>query len=306
MKPLRPFTKTVPLLPALILGTVLCASLASAAVPRAIDINGDGKIDTDDAQAFLDAVAQGTAPALDLDGDGKTGLSDALLYGRWIDGLYSKPSAGLGSLYFQDPADSAAFGKYQDDVKAKQSWGLTQLQSAYPDGTRPFAAPIAGPIEFESEVGDAFAKFSVGLDTAAFRSKVRAQGVAIASGTSFPNFFQALDQIHDADLPLLFTSDALLHTIYLSYDSLLAGMEENRFGPKLDSILAAAEDYAEAHYPADASRGDVDELLGTARLLLNRQRSDVAATATAVLCRGRGQDKYLGGGTAQVARGGHR
>jgi hypothetical protein len=255
----------------------LCAGLAEAAVPRAIDINGDGKIDADDAQAFLDAVAQGSAPALDLDGDGKTGLSDALLYGRWIDGLFTKPAAGLGSLYFQDPADSAAFARYQDDVKAKQAWGLPQLQSAYPDGTVPFA-PIAGPIEFESEVGKAFAKFSLSFDTAAFRSKVRSQGMAIPAGPSFPNFFQALDQIHDADLPLLFTSDALLHTLYLSYDSLLAGMEENRFALSLDTILSAAEGYAEAHYPVDASSQDVAELLGTARMLLNPQRSDLTST----------------------------
>ena len=57
MKPLRALPRTVPLSATLI----LCAGLASAAVPRAVDINGDGKIDADDAQAFLDAVAQGSA-----------------------------------------------------------------------------------------------------------------------------------------------------------------------------------------------------------------------------------------------------
>src|SRR3954470_21742521 len=102
MRFLRALPPFVPGLAAL----ALCAGLADASVPRPIDINGDGRIDADDAQAFLDAVAQGSPPALDLDGDGKTGLSDALLYGRWIDGLFSKPAAGLGSLYFQDPADS--------------------------------------------------------------------------------------------------------------------------------------------------------------------------------------------------------
>ena len=251
-----------------------------AAAPRAVDLNGDGRVDAEDAQAFLDAVAKGTPPTLDLDGDGKTGLSDALLYGRWIDGLWSKPAAGLGSLYFQDPADSGAFARYQADAKSKEAWGIANLKAAYPEGTKPFA-PLTGPIEFETEVKGAYAKLATGFDTAAFMGKVRSQGMAVASGTSFPNFFQALDQIHDADLPLLFTTDALLHTLHLSYDSLLAEMEENRFAGMLATILDAAKGYAEARYSADASGKDVIDMLSVATRLLQPTLMDIHVSSHA-------------------------
>ncbi len=255
---------------------VLDVNIAIAA-PKT-DINGDGMVSVSDGQAFLDSIAEGRSWAFDLDGDGQTGLSDALRYGRWLGGLWSQPSVGLGSLYFQSATDSAAFARYQSDVKAKSSWGNTDLMQAYPDRSQTFK-PVTGTMEFESPIRDFLKLRDTVFDSVVFSSTLRNQGMAIAKGVSFPNFFQALDQIHDRDLPLLFTTDALLHTLYLSYDKMLAEMEEKRFIPLLASILEKAYDHAQREYGQDTSGQDVIDLLGTARRLLHPQLSAIAGNA---------------------------
>lgn len=258
--------------------SALAFLLPGSAFALATDINGDKSVDAADAQAFLAAVAAGSPPALDLDGDGKTGLPDALLYGRWIDGLWDKPSAGLGSLYFRNPADSAAYAKYQSDVKANESKTMAGLKADYPDRTAPMPLPEGTVLQYEAEVTAAFAKLSGSAwNKASFMSQVRAEGMAVSKAAAYPNYFQALDAIYHNDLPLLFTSDALLHTVYLSYDNILMELEQNLLIPSLESILRRSADYAAAAYGNDQAGKDVLELLGTAMLLLDKTRSDVTA-----------------------------
>ncbi len=257
-----------------------CAAAFAAAPVNNPDLNGDHKLDALDAQVFLADVAQGVPPAgLDLDGDGTVGLSDALLFGRWINGLYQQPSAGLATLYFSNPADTAAFAGYQANKKAFSAWTLADLKQHYP--AAPAAAPgyAPGQVQYETEVGDGIAKWGVsGWDRAAFLSQVRTQGAAVSRAVKFPNYFQALDKIHSADLPLLVTTDAVLHTVYLSYDNILMELELNLFAPSLDRILLASYDYAAKNYPADQNGKDVREMLATALYLLQSTRSDVEET----------------------------
>lgn len=262
-----------PAVTACVAAVFLCLPGLIAAADKA-DVNGDAKVDAADAQDFLARLGRGAPPSLDLDGDGKTTLADALRYGRWVDGLAADNGAGLGSLYFRDQAESAAFADYRHDAAAKSGWTPADLRNAYPDRAIPFV-PIAGPAEFETEVGDAFAALAPGLDKTAFMNRVKRDGLAVATGAGYGNFFQALDQIHDKDLPLLFTTDALLHTLHLSYDSILARVEEQRLIPALGNILDATAAYARRHYAQDASGADVALLLGVAQTLLDPQRSDV-------------------------------
>ncbi|MEO6096983.1 MAG: DUF3160 domain-containing protein [Fibrobacteria bacterium] len=260
-----------------------------ASAAPALDLTGDKAIDLRDAQAFLRCLADGAPPSgvSDLDGDGSVGLSDALLYGRWINGLYEKPAAGLATLYFRNPADTAAFAAYQADLRAKSAWTLADLKQAYPSSAAAGVNYAAGQIQFESEVANAFAKRTPGWNKDLFLSKVRSQGVAVSAATSFPNFFQALDYIHTSDLPLMFTTDAMLHSIYLSYDNILMELETNLFSATLEKILFASLKYAEANYrvQGDQSGADVRDMLSIGLLLVDPKRSDVVMTPqmTAVL-----------------------
>ncbi len=256
-------------------------------VPKAMafaatDLNRDNVVDAGDAQAFLKSVAAGTPPnqSLDLDGDGKVGLVDALLFGRWINGLWEKPSAGMSTLYFQNPADTAAFNGYQIDLKAKKNWSLNDLKTNFPITTLPGPGYTMGQVQYEDLVGAAITKWTkgAGWNQSQFMSQVRSQGVVVSKSVQFPNYFQALDQIHSADLPLLFTTDALLHTVYLSYDNILVELEEKQFAPSLEKILSTANRYAKQVYGDGQQGQDVQEMLATALFLLNRSRYDVEKT----------------------------
>jgi hypothetical protein len=264
-----------------VLPAMLALVLPLRPLAAGTDLNGDKAVDVADAQAFLRSVADASPPAksLDLDGDGAVGLSDALLYGRWINGLYEKPSAGLGTLYFRNPADTAAFAGYQADLKAKAAWSMTDLQQRYPSA--PAAPPgyAQGQVQYESEVATALAKWAPpDWSKAQFLSQVRSQGMAVSASLSFPNYFQALDKIHTEDLPLMFTTDAMLHSIFLSYDHILMELETNVFSASLEKILDASLDYAQANYE-DQNGTDVQDMLTTALLLLNPARSNVSKSA---------------------------
>ncbi len=258
-----------------------CLALPASAASTPFDLNGDKVSDAADVQFFLKALSQG-APldrSLDLDGDGSVGLSDALLYGRWIDGLWEKPAAGWSRSYFRNPADEAVFSHYQADLKSRSGLTGASLQLAYPDATVPMRGYDSGTVEYEAEAGAAMAKWSpADWDRAGFFSQVRKQGVAVSPSMRFPNYFQALDQIHSADLPLLFTTDAVLHTLYLSYDNILMELEETLFEPWLEKILVEAEAYAGRNYAEDEYGSDVREMLGTALYLLNPARGDILKT----------------------------
>jgi hypothetical protein len=274
--------KTASLVPsALAFALALYASPARAASAPG-DVNGDRIVDAKDAQAFLAAVAAGSPlpKSLDLDGDGKVGLSDALLFGRWINGLYEDPAAGLTSLYFSNPADTSAYADYAADKKAKAGWTLADLERHYPSTPAPDPGYAAGAIRYESEVAAGMAQWA-GTDWKkdAFFSAVHARGSAVSEAVTFQNYFQALDKIHQADLPLLFTTDALLHTVYLSYDNILMELEESLFAPSLEKILLASYAYAGKGYAGSESGADVKDMLGTALFLLKRTRTDVEATA---------------------------
>jgi hypothetical protein len=260
-------------------------ALAMALFSRAAgtDLNGDKVVDIGDAETFLKSVAAGSPPdkSHDLDGDGSVGLSDALLYGRWINGLYEKPSAGLSTLYFKNPADTAAYSAYQKNAKAYAGWTMADLRNRYPVAT--MAPPVIAPgtMQFETEVGIGLDKFkAAGFNKAGFMSQLRSQGAVVSRSIKFPNYFVAMDQIHQYDLPVLITTDALLHSVYLSYDNILAELEETLLAGSLESILSASYDYAGKVYGPEQHGKDVLELTGTALFLLNRNRGDVEKTAS--------------------------
>ncbi len=266
---------------------------AASAATGFPDLNGDNVVDAADAQAFFDAVATGSASSsagtvslsvatTDLDHDGKVGLSDALLFGRYIDGLHADSSHGLGPIPFHNPSDQAVFQNYAADLKSKSAWTPAVLASHYPIAFGAEPAYPAGSIQYESNAADLLygTLASQNQIKSAFLDKVHAQGVAVGGG-AYNNYFTALDAIHSADLPLLFTTDALLHSVYLSYDSILVELENNLFIPSLNGILLGSLEYAKRNYKTGDPALDVQDQLTTALLLLDRNRSDVEHTPSA-------------------------
>lgn len=276
------------------LALVAAGSAGGAGAPGFPDLNGDHVVDAADAQAFFDAVAipgagssNGSSPSItlspataDLDHDGKVGLSDALLFGRYIDGLHADSSHALAPIPFRNPADVEAFRNYPADLKSKSAWTPATLAARYPIAFGADPAYPAGSIQYESNVADLLYGSGTSQNKSDFLGKVHAQGIAVANRT-YDNYFTALDAIHDADLPLLFTTDALLHSVYLSYDSILVELENNIFIPSLNGILLGSLDYAKRNYQSGDPALDVQDQLTTALLLLDRGRGDVEHTPSA-------------------------
>ncbi|MFO0912611.1 MAG: DUF3160 domain-containing protein [Pirellulales bacterium] len=102
------------------------------------------------------------------------------------------------------------------------------------------------------------------------------------------NFIAAYQQIYAADLPVIITTDSILHALHKSYDAVLKELEENYFAPLIDKVLADCQAaLTEEHQtrktgPWIDSQRDVDLYLAVARALLTTDNLD-SPVATSVL-----------------------
>ena len=68
---------------------------------------------------------------------------------------------------------------------------------------------------------------------------LREQGlVAVDPGTPL-TFGTAYHQLYVRDLPVLVTTDSILHAVHRSYDRILMEVEATWFAPMIDELLAA-------------------------------------------------------------------
>ncbi|MEO7425147.1 MAG: DUF3160 domain-containing protein [Fibrobacteria bacterium] len=231
---------------AIVLAGILFSAASLLAAADARDFNGDGAIDLADAKAFLARVSAGSAAydaKLDCNRDSKVDLADALLFGKWVNGMWSDTS--FPNLVFGAPQDRALFSAYAKGKSDNAGMTKAGLQTAYP--SHALAGDLdyrTDTVEFVSRVDSAFATLPGAGNLPAlgtsFTGRVLKTGMAVYTQGEFKNFQSALDFVHTQDLPLLFTTDALLNTVYRSYDNILMALEENSLIPALDKILAAS------------------------------------------------------------------
>lgn len=95
-----------------------------------------------------------------------------------------------------------------------------------------------------------------------------------------PTFQQAMLDVWVKDLPLFVSTDAILHALHLSYDEILADLEQGRFAGSLRFVLDALRQYQatlDAMYTATPAMQpflrDVDLYISVARALLLGDRS---------------------------------
>ena len=249
-----------------------------------VDLNGDGEINSADCQKFLEMLASGTAAGrsdLDINKDGVTDLKDALLFGQWVNGLWNDPESNFSTLYSSCPQDTVAYNNYMKNSEArKESWTVDDLKKAYPDNTG------KGNLDYDSAEVEFSAQVRSFFNSPEYLARVLEKGIAVFSGESYPNFYSAFDIIHTKDLPVIFTTDAMLQTIYRSYDNILLQLETARFKPQLEKILRSSLAYLKSRYAASDHVNDVATYFETALKLLNpsfqTSQSDVSAIITAI------------------------
>lgn len=238
------------------------------------DLNGDGILNRADCQTFIDMLGSGTAASrsdLDVNEDGVTDLRDALLYGQWVNGLWNNPSGSYRTLYSSSPQDTVAYNNYQQNLSTrKNTWTIEDLKKNYPDNTT--ATPLnydAATVVFAGEVDSFFS-------TPDYMKQVLENGIAVNTQKVYPNFYSAFDAIHTHDLPVIFTTDAMLQTIYRSYDNILMQLELDNFIPTLDTILRSSLRYLNNVYGAADYVQDVRTYFETGLKLLSPDRSDLS------------------------------
>lgn len=166
-----------------------------------------------------------------------------------------------------------AFARYLKEAEDDPAATPEDLRKWYPISYRPGPA-YPEPVDFAVPVEKKLAEWG-GPEFAAgdFLGRVRRDGMAVSAAADFPNYFLALRDIFHADLPLIFTTDALLHTVYLSYDNLLAELETTLFADTLHAILTASLKRAEENWSDGDHVEDARLVLRTALHLLRPGRS---------------------------------
>lgn len=109
--------------------------------------------------------------------------------------------------------------------------------------------------------------------TAAEKAKLAENGFVVLPRTAQSSYGWAMHEVHQSELPVFVSMDALLFAIFSSNDKLIAALEERSLVSKLDGALTSMHcALAEKHalYPKDVAR-DVDLYLTVARSLLASQ-----------------------------------
>lgn len=110
--------------------------------------------------------------------------------------------------------------------------------------------------------------------TSAERERLRKQGVVSVDHLQAYSMSSAYFAIYARDLPVLVTTDSILHALHRSYDDVLKDLEVGLFTDTIDTVLAALHDEIEKRNTEAAtpelktSLGDVDLYVSVARNLL--------------------------------------
>ena len=92
------------------------------------------------------------------------------------------------------------------------------------------------------------------------------------------SFGSAYYGIYTRDLPVLVTTDSILHALHRSYDDVLMFMEQQMFTPMIDRVLAKAHSQLANNGPSEHNK-DVDLYITVARNLLKGAGSNVGKPA---------------------------
>ena len=108
-------------------------------------------------------------------------------------------------------------------------------------------------------------------------------GFVVSGRLAWQRFLEAYGWIYWQDLPVLVTTDSILHAIHQSYDDLLKDLERTILIPRLEQLLGdtqvqvAAGQAANADARLDALYQDVATYLAVAHALLNGEAGEAAA-----------------------------
>jgi Protein of unknown function (DUF3160) len=161
--------------------------------------------------------------------------------------------------------------------------GVVPLEGVHLDGdaSRPYLAKVS----FSPQEAQYFDLVDRAMSLSEAEIERLAQNGFVVSGRlAWERFLEAYAWIYWQDLPVLVTTDSVLHAVHQSYDDLLMNLELSILAPRLEQLLrmtreqAVADRRASADDKLDALYGDVATYLDVAWALLKGEEGGSRAT----------------------------
>jgi hypothetical protein len=172
------------------------------------------------------------------------------------------------------PNEKAFQEEYKKVLEKAATMTSDELASTYPVQGTPVEPNALGydPLSagYMAEITTAYTL------TPAEEARLTKEGFMVSSRLEFPSMGDAYASVYSNDLPVLITTDAILHALHKSFDEILKQVEEQVLIEKLDGILEKTHSQlanVDALGDADLQSAvrDVDFFLTVARSLLGGQ-----------------------------------
>jgi hypothetical protein len=203
------------------------------------DLDNDGALTLDDCKLLAAQVASGVETVdlalSDIDGNGKVTIVDAMRLHQSIGGLWTEPTGKIQPVPQLTQEERTYFAQYEElcdqyEAMTPQAFlGNFSAAPAYTSTLDPQKCEYFGKID---------STFKLTTDQ---KSVLKEKGMVVLDhATNGQGFGGLYGQIYVKDLPVFFTSDALLDPLYKLYDDALKSVETDHLLPSLKNILTAA------------------------------------------------------------------
>ena len=169
------------------------------------------------------------------------------------------------------PSDPAFVEAYSEVLAASQSMTVEQFFAEH----TPAAMPEPLKLSYEPTASTYFEAIDDALAlTDAEKARIADNGFMVSERLTYPSFGEALLYgVYETDLPVLVTTDMILHALHSSYDDILKMLEREILLTTIDDVLAKAAGAIGAmdvggEPDALAAIEDADFFVATARSLL--------------------------------------
>ncbi len=156
--------------------------------------------------------------------------------------------------------------KFSAELKASSDWTYGDLEARYP------AQAKSADLGYDASAAGFLDKITATFElTGAELDRIDETGFMVSERTQWSTFGWAYEHIYVAELPVLITTDSVLHALHRSFDEILKAAEEDVIHPRLEELLKRTHDgLGQLEIPAglDDAAADVDLFLTMARSLL--------------------------------------
>jgi hypothetical protein len=253
---------------------IISVFLASRLFAGLGDLNGDNALSLEDCKLLAAKVAAGETvdPAIgDVDGNGTVTIVDAMRLHQSIGGLWIEPTGKIAPVPHLSAQERAYFAQYEELCDQYEAMSPTaflgnfQAAPAYASTLEPQKCSYYSVIDTAFKLTDAQ------------KTTLKEQGMVVLdrASTYGSGIGGHYAEIFKKDLPVFFTSDALLDPLYRIYDDVLKQIETSYIIPSLTSILSSTATQLNQYKQqfagsaqAAGSLSDVSTFLSVAQALL--------------------------------------